>query len=388
MEVIGKPIVDNRIKASNVMIEMTLKEYYDLSKEILSNNEYQRRRVKYSSSVYSLLKEDLKKGCLMPSIVMAMSDNLGKDTNGTDLIPILRENPSKLIILDGLQRSYTIRDLIQEMQGENITTQENVYNNKIRIEVYVGINKLGILYRMLTLNTGQTPMSTRHQIEIIYADYAKKRIDNLHFIREIDDQSPKEITEYKFRDVIEGFTSFLQGDYLTLERVDILDNIKSLEKLATIDTSNLLFESFIRIYHKFIKKLYHEFPGEIIFDEYESFVERPFGNNVATIFKKSQSLTGFGAAIYKLINIKALDSLDTLFDMIEKIDFTSANDTLKQLLIKLDKIRDNAKKIGNDQRLFFYHFYRKIFDKELDSFLSMNKAVEDAYTAYLRETSW
>ena len=247
MEVIGKPIVDNRIKASNVMIEMTLKEYYDLSKEILSNNEYQRRRVKYSSSVYSLLKEDLKKGCLMPSIVMAMSDNLGKDTNGTDLIPILRENPSKLIILDGLQRSYTIRDLIQEMQGENITTQENVYNNKIRIEVYVGINKLGILYRMLTLNTGQTPMSTRHQIEIIYADYAKKRIDNLHFIREIDDQSPKEITEYKFRDVIEGFTSFLQGDYLTLERVDILDNIKSLEKLATIDTSNLLFESFIRI---------------------------------------------------------------------------------------------------------------------------------------------
>lgn len=388
MEVIGKPIVDNRIKASNVMIEMTLKEYYDLSKEILSNNEYQRRRVKYSSSVYSLLKEDLKKGCLMPSIVMAMSDNLGKDTNGTDLIPILRENPSKLIILDGLQRSYTIRDLIQEMQGENITTQENVYNNKIRIEVYVGINKLGILYRMLTLNTGQTPMSTRHQIEIIYADYAKKRIDNLHFIREIDDQSPKEITEYKFRDVIEGFTSFLQGDYLTLERVDILDNIKSLEKLATIDTSNLLFESFIRIYHKFIKKLYHEFPGEIIFDEYESFVERPFGNNVATIFKKSQSLTGFGAAIYKLINIKALDSLDNLFDMIEKIDFTSANDTLKQLLIKLDKIRDNAKKIGNDQRLFFYHFYRKIFDKELDSFLSMNKAVEDAYTAYLRETSW
>lgn len=388
MEVIGKPIVDNRIKASNVMIEMTLKEYYDLSKEILSNNEYQRRRVKYSSSVYSLLKEDLKKGCLMPSIVMAMSDNLGKDTNGTDLIPILRENPSKLIILDGLQRSYTIRDLIQEMQGENITTQENVYNNKIRIEVYVGINKLGILYRMLTLNTGQTPMSTRHQIEIIYADYAKKRIENLHFIREIDDQSPKEITEYKFRDVIEGFTSFLQGDYLTLERVDILDNIKSLEKLATIDTSNLLFESFIRIYHKFIKKLYHEFPGEIIFDEYESLVERPFGNNVATIFKKSQSLTGFGAAIYKLINIKALDSLDNLFDMIEKIDFTSANDTLKQLLIKLDKIRDNAKKIGNDQRLFFYHFYRKIFDKELDSFLSMNKAVEDAYTAYLRETSW
>ena len=117
-------------------------------------------------------------------------------------------------------------------------------------------------------------------------------------------------------------------------------------------------------------------------------MERPFGNNVATIFKKSQSLTGFGAAIYKLINIKALDSLDNLFDMIEKIDFTSANDTLKQLLIKLDKIRDNAKKIGNDQRLFFYHFYRKIFDKELDSFLSMNKAVEDAYTAYLRETSW
>ena len=74
MKVLGKAIVDNRINARNFILETTLLEYYELSKDVLSNNEYQRRRVKSSSTVYSLLKEDLKRGCLMPPIVMAIRD--------------------------------------------------------------------------------------------------------------------------------------------------------------------------------------------------------------------------------------------------------------------------------------------------------------------------
>lgn len=386
MEVLGKAIVDNRINARNYILEITLKEYYDLSKDILSNNEYQRRRVKSSSSVYSLLKEDLRKGCLMPPIVMAISEDDGEDIDERNINEIISNNKSKLIILDGLQRSYTIRDLIQEIANSEGTNKDSIYNNVIRIELYVGINKLGILYRMLTLNTGQTPMSTRHQIEIIYSDYADVDIDGIRLIREIDELSPKKMGEYKFRDVIEGFTSFLQRDYLTLERTDILDNIKSLEKLASIDSSNKLFEDFISVYHKFITKLNDLFPTDISYDESENEIERAFGNNVVTIFRKSQPLTGFGAAIGKLIDINALKSFEDVSSIIDKISFSEPNDTLKNLLLRLDKIRDKAKKIGNDQRLYFFYFYKKLFDNQSESYLCVEKAIVDAYNAYIRET--
>ena len=386
MEVLGKSIVDNRINARNFILEISLKEYYDLSKDVLSNNEYQRRRVKSSSSVYSLLKEDLRRGCLMPPIVMAISEDVKETISDNNIVSIINKNKTKLIILDGLQRSYTIRDLIQEMLSSDDPNKDKVFQNKIRIELYVGINKLGILYRMLTLNTGQTPMSTRHQIEIIYSDYAEVDVAGLRLIREIDDQSPKKLGEYKFRDVIEGFTSFVQRDYLTLERTDILDNIKSLEKLATIDSSNRLFEDFIQTYHKFVKKLNSIYPSEIFYVEDENEIERAFGNNIITIFRKSQSLTGYGAAIGKLMDFQEVKSFEDISSRIDALVFSTPNDTLKDLLRVLDRVRDKAKKIGNDQRLYFFYFYRRLFDKESESYLNIKKAIDAAYNAYVRET--
>lgn len=386
MEVLGKSIVDNRINAHNFILEMSLKEYYDLSKDVLSNNEYQRRRVKSSSSVYSLLKEDLRRGCLMPPIVMAISENVKDIINENNIVSIINKNKTRLIILDGLQRSYTIRDLIQEALSSDDPNKDKIFQNKIRIELYVGINKLGILYRMLTLNTGQTPMSTRHQIEIIYSDYAEVDVAGLRLIREIDDLSPKKLGEYKFRDVIEGFTSYVQRDYLTLERTDILDNIKSLEKLATIDSSNRLFEDFIQVYHKFVKKLDAIYSSDIFYGEDENEIERAFGNNVVTIFRKSQSLTGYGAAIGKLIDFQEVKSFEDISSRIDSLVFPTPNDTLKDLLRVLDCVRDKAKKIGNDQRLYFFYFYRRLFDKESESYLNIKKAIDAAYNAYIRET--
>lgn len=386
MKVLGKAIVDNRINARNFILETTLLEYYELSKDVLSNNEYQRRRVKSSSTVYSLLKEDLKRGCLMPPIVMAISEAVKEEIDETSVVSIISQNKSKLIILDGLQRSYTIRDLIQEIENADDPNKDCVFNNKIRIELYVGINKLGILYRMLTLNTGQTPMSTRHQIEIIYSDYADVDVDGIRLIREIDEESPRKLGEYKFRDVIEGFTSFLQRDYLTLERTDILDNIKSLEKLASIDSSNQLFEDFIRTYNQFVNMMNTIYSDDIQYDEDEKEIDRAFGNNVITIFRKSQSLTGFGAAIGKLIDLKAITSIGDVSFKLDSLVFSSPNETLKDMLNALDKVRDKAKKIGNDQRLFFFYFYKKLFDNQSDSYLDIKKTIEGAYNAYVRET--
>lgn len=384
MEIIGKGIYDQRIKSHNVIIEISLGEYYNLSKEILKKNEFQRKRVKSSGSVYSLLKSDLKSGCIMPPIVLALSKTL-QQTDPELLKKEIEDNKDNLVILDGLQRTYTIRDLIDELRNSGDPEFDKVLLNTIRIEIYIGINRLGILYRMLTLNTGQTPMSSRHQIEIIYSDYSDISGSNIKLIREIDGSSPQKLGEYKFRDIIEGFTSYLERDYLTIERTDILDNIKSLEKLSTIDQNNDLFESFLTTYHEFVNKITNlsndwEYNGETTLSS------APFGQNTIKIFNKSQSLTGFGSAIGKLIDFESIKSLELVKKDIESLTDSDIEYALNQLIIYLDKIRVIAKKIGNDQRLFFHYFFRELFGKNEDSHLKLKESVENAYRQYERTT--
>lgn len=378
MEVLGNAIEDFRIKAKNFLVEMSLKEFYLLSKDILNNNEYQRKRVGSSNTVYSLLKDDLKKGCLIPPIVLAYPEEVNDARN---LISAIQENQNKIVILDGLQRSYTIRDLFAESDSSN-----HFENNKLRVEIYTGINRIGILYRMLTLNTGQTRMSTRHQIEIIYSDYLINNIsDDIKLLTDIDNNNDAytHLGVYKYRDVIEGFTSYIERDYLTLERTDILDSIKNLENLVSPE-NNALFEDFITVYTKFIGQLYNNFPTKINTEEL-NLKGAAFGEDVISIFNKSQSLTGFGCTIGKLIdfgsNIKSIKDLNDIIPIIKDID-----EGLSMLLVYLDKVRNQAKKIGNDQRLYFHLFYKSLFDSASDGYASIKNSAKEAYNQYQRIT--
>ena len=380
MKLLSDPIIDNRIECQNYMIELTVQEYYDIAQNILKNNEYQRRRVKSSSTVYSLLKDDLKQGCIMPPLVLALPKSIKK---GVNILKEIMESKDEIIILDGLQRSYTIRDLLKEVEG--CPEESKVKTHTIRIELYTGINKFGILYRMLTYNTGQTQMSTRHQIEIIYSDYIDTEKNGVRFIREVDDATPRKLGEYRFRDLVDGFTSYLERDYLSLERIDILNSIKSLQELTKEDPKAEIFDVFVGLYHSMVKKI-NEQAGNWSPDKEELEVERVFASNVVSIFNKSQSLTGFGAAVGKLIDKSIIENIAALKTEVELNDFDDVESGLNLLIIKMDIVRNNAKKIGNDQRLFFFHFYRGLLSKGSDSYLNIKVAVEYAFNQYERET--
>ena len=315
----------------------------------------------------------------MPPIVLALTQEVN---DGDDVKELIKQHKDQIIILDGLQRSYTIRDLVKEI-GSNLLEMDAL-NNPIRIELYTGINKFGILYRMLTYNTGQTQMSTRHQIEIIYSDYIGREKDGIKFIREIDDATPRKLGEYKFRDMVDGFTSYLERDYLSIERIDILNSIKSLQELTKEDPKAELFDVFIDCYHGIVMKL-NEQAGNWTPNKEELGLERVFAPNVVSMFNKSQPLTGFGAAIGKLIDQKTYDNIDAIHDKIKDIAPAEVEEGLDLLISKMDVVRNNAKKIGNDQRLFFFQYFRGLLDFETESFMSVKKAVEYAYRQYERE---
>lgn len=383
MKIIGDKIWDERIQSWNLMLELSIKEYYDLSVDILKNNELQRGRVKSSNTIYSLLKADLAVGCIIPPLVLALSSEWNSKDEFTDII---KENKDNIIILDGLQRSYTIRDLVLDIEKKGDPNKESILNNKIRVEIYLGINKLGVLYRMLTLNSGQTPMSTRHQIEIIYSDYIDKNvIDGVKLIRQTENKTPTKLGEYNFRDIIEGFTSFIDRDYLTLNRNDILDNIKNLEKLSKVNKDDNLFEDYIIALNTLIEKL-QKTSWTFNSDKLDK-ISSPFGKSVITIFNKSQVMTGLGAAMGRLIDFGDFQSIKEIQNKaLSKIDGSSIDEAFDELLIKLENVRVSASKIGNDQRMFFYFMFKEYLSPKSDYYLNLLESVNDAYKQYERKT--
>jgi hypothetical protein len=393
IKVVSK-IKDKRINAQNVLVEISVGEYIEIAREIIRKNEFQRKRVKGSQTVYSLLKRDMREGCTIPPIVVAvrseeMSNFINSDSlTNEQIVGLFQAN--KLIILDGLQRTYTLLDLISELKAAgDEKVLERVMANLLRVEIFLGLNKIGILYRMLTLNTGQTPMSVRHQIEILYSDYHDQEFDGIKIFREIDSRNPTAIGQYKFNEVIEGFNAYLDRDALPLTRSDILENIKNLESLAQEDSPDL-FKDYLSSYNKLVLKLDQMMPNweatvEDVTDDASNFEKgnKLFGKNILQIFSRPQVLSGYGAAIGKLKELHKIVDFPQVKTLIDQLTFQGdPNDALNDLLKKLLSIQLNAKKIGSEQRYFFTYFFRELFNNDSDSFLKIDEALESGFNKY------
>lgn len=376
---------DSRISATNILVEMTIDEYATLAVDITKKNVFQRRRVGSSKTVYSLLKQDLMRECVIPPVVLALT-SASSDFNERELDTFpnhLNANKDHLVILDGLQRTYTILDLLADLHRTGDTESlSRVLGNKIRVEFYVGLNRIGILYRMLTLNTGQTPMSLRQQIEILYLDYIESGVEGIELLRETDNRPANQINQYNFKDVVEGFNAYLDRDELPIEKSDILENISSLEKLSKENQSTDLFRSYISSWHKFVEKINHSCGDARLSTEYLSTNNAPFGKNALQIFKKPQAMSGFGAAVGKMVDFKTIKDFDDLDQIISDIDLNDPEDFLEEINNSLDWIKMNTKKIGNAQRSYFHYFFRDLINKDGDSFANPYRSASSALRKY------
>jgi hypothetical protein len=376
---------DSRIDAHNVLVELSLGEYERLISEVVGKNVFQRRRVRSSKTVYSLLRADLTRQCVIPPVVLALTSEVA-DFNAEDLSnfgDILLRHQEDLVILDGLQRTYTILDLLADLREKNDeATLSEVESYKLRMEVYVGINRLGILYRMLTLNTGQTPMSLRQQIEILYLDYLDTEIDGVELIRETDDRNATGLQQYNFKDVIEGFNAYLDRDELPIDKADILENISSLEKLSKENQSTELFEKFLEGFSCFVGRASSLANNLELSEDYLASNNSPFGKNVVQIFKRPQAMSGFGAAVGKLIDFGVLRSFDEVVAATNNIEMNDPEAFLEEINNSLDWLKNNTKKIGNAQRSFFSFFFRDLFNPDSDGYLDLIMACKTALRKY------
>ncbi|MBG78299.1 MAG: hypothetical protein CL570_04635 [Alphaproteobacteria bacterium] len=394
---------DKKIKGLNFSIDLSIREYWDLAEQIIDTNKFQRKKVSSSNKPYALLKKDLFEGCIMPPIILSTTDKFSskykdKISNALNSSNIQEHKQAlqnlieeafkekELIILDGLQRTYTISQCLKDSLGGT----EEFQNHPIRAEVYVGLSKMGILYRMMTLNIGQTPMSFRHQVEALYHDYTDRNIQEygIKLVTETDQSRINHIGDYKYHEAIDMFHAYTTGQPQSVDRKTVLDEMRKIEFLEHYkpeedESEDLL--SVLQSYNSLVQLIEDKSQQwqltEEIKEQYD--IERPFGDNIFKIFSKVQPMTGFGAECHRLLQQGKFTSLDTLSKELKKCDFKNdIDDGMSSIIIALEDIQKRATKIGDAQRRYFQMSFRHLLNKDSDAYLDLHscwKAGKETY---------
>lgn len=156
---------DERVKAYSIIARLDYKQYLELADIGHESLAIQRRIIK-DKDAYLTLKNDLKRGCLMPAIILAANNFNIKNkkdihqknflkTIESDLLKNLKKKDN-LLVLDGQQRTRSLQTVREDLEKDkNKKNLDNFYNNVLRAEIWIGLSFGALAYRMLLLNAGQ-----------------------------------------------------------------------------------------------------------------------------------------------------------------------------------------------------------------------------------------
>lgn len=245
---------DCKRKCLSVVTKMTLKEYYDLAKDSFDENgslDGQRGVIKKSAAAARIRKrmhEDFNKGAIFPQVVIGVIQSIDEFKNYSigDEVSADIFKDRNVSIIDGMQRSNIY-----------FTNFDGNEDREIRVEFWMADDSVQLLYRMLVLNTGQTPWNTRRQVEVVFANLAKSIQDELYVqypdyketvkLAQIDDNKKRtQAGIYPLNSVIEMYLGFNTrnvkvqvSDELSEEyqRFDMMESIEMNDSLKYFVTS-------------------------------------------------------------------------------------------------------------------------------------------------------
>ena len=168
-----------------------------------------------STTFYKRLELDIINGCIMPPITIAFVDPDDSDRNIDQWEEFIRENIDKGFILDGIQRLNTLK---RAKDSNEIDMERPLFLN-----VLICKSKDNLLYRMVTLNNGQKPMSVRHQIEILSKNIYNFENLPLKIISEKEAKNKSNKDFLKTSDVVSSYLAFLSNS-INLESKKIIQS--------------------------------------------------------------------------------------------------------------------------------------------------------------------
>jgi hypothetical protein len=167
---------------------------------------YDQQRKKQSAKFYTRLRKDIVKGCVMPPITLAfVSREFSKELELKRLENYINENVTRGYILDGLQRLNTLQAASHD---DGFSAARPIFINIIVAEKYDFL-----LYRMITLNNGQKPMTPRHQIEILTQNLLDfEEFKNIVIQTEKETENSLIHGAFKLADISAAYTAFLTNN--------------------------------------------------------------------------------------------------------------------------------------------------------------------------------
>lgn len=186
---------------------------------------------------YQRLETDIQKGCIMPAITVAfVSDiDISKKPSVDFINKLVTDEIENGFILDGIQRLNTLKRIIKK-DDHTIDLEKFLYINFI-----VCPSKDNLLYRMVTLNNGQKPMTARHQIEMLASTLYDFNGYGFEVYSEKEQSSVKARGVFKKSDLINSYISFLSN-------TTSLDNKKIIEqKLDELVARKIIEEKLTNI---------------------------------------------------------------------------------------------------------------------------------------------
>lgn len=384
---------DKRTDGLSVSAVTTIGEYIDWYKAKGKDNKLPEQRpvlnTRSANTIRKRLIEDLKVGAVIPPIVIGLSIE-------ADYSSLSVENVADFInahikcgtVIDGMQRTGALLVALDE--------NPEIASNPIRLDFWLSSNIFSLIYRMLVLNTGQTPWDIKRQMEVVYGPMlseTEKKVANFSVHRKYDGVRRKRSGEYTASSIVELYLAF------TTRKDDFNNNEKIADDFTRLDVTQLagsfqaseLFYDAVDMLCKFDLAIsrFKEDVGEVQPEDMSiRFTEGMdlFTQNSAKIgfvVAIAQSVIGRAGSLEKPIEEQRqrMDRIKEDFEnMINKIN--QMDDAALAAFLGFDVLREKmaslpSKNIGAHQR----SFYRQGFGVLIESAFNVD-SLEVVWRAY------
>lgn len=271
INILGKT-KDLRTDTHVIYAQISVKDYLYLIGDDFDKFAIQRRRVA-SNKAYDRMRADIQKGALLPCITLAVKPELVSTlrplveaNNFPDLAEKLSSKPGNVNILDGLQRTFILKDLQKDLQKNKL---EFPPEQSLLVEFWFEEDIRKLIYRIIVLNAGQKRMSMRHQVEILFStfkDVLEKQIKGIEIYQEKEGSSRKKPGRYALDRIVTSYQCFLfkspetQKENIVAQELMEEDALNASEQELSNEFEN--FIQYLKIYYGLDREICRVYVGD------------------------------------------------------------------------------------------------------------------------------
>ena len=206
-----------------------------------------------------------------------------------------------------MQRTYIINDLLNE--GFVFKVEQ-----KILLEIWFEKEINHLIYRLIVLNSGQKPMSMRHQVELLFMTLKNNLmndIDGLELYLEKDGQIRSKAKKFAFDRIVNAYYSFLtkspetDRDNLVVKKLSEDDILSSTETELNENYSS--FKKYLIKYCELDSEIYRVYQNNEEYSNYKNW------------FSEENTMKAFFAAVSKFkIDEKRESRMDNALEKLLK----------------------------------------------------------------------